>query len=246
MYGRRIAYYCYILIMYGACSYPTSKTVSGPGILTSKGTILSNDWVGTYEGVLPDLQCDSILTKLIIKKNRRYKLTRIRMGFPGEQLQSKGRFSWSRFNDTEIAIETGNDNLRLRFEPNRIRQLNNYDCPTASYLLHKSPKTVVDKQWGLIEAFGKRLDQSLSTPNIFLINGKIHGNFVCGGIDGVYTICSGNRIEIDLPTELSCQSNAQYAFIQAMKQTTNFIFNGDTLIFTNAEKIELLKFKTLY
>jgi uncharacterized protein len=75
------------------------RSILIPDMHTSMNSL---DWDGTYRGVLPCADCESIETVIILNNDMTYKLERKYTGKSGEVFRSEGKFEWS--SDGRIVI----------------------------------------------------------------------------------------------------------------------------------------------
>ena len=100
---------------------------------------------------------------------------------------------------------------------------------------------LIEGRWSVISLLGKTIttdETEKGFPSInFGENGKFFGSTGCNNYTGFFNI-NGNSISMNpgSMTKMMCPGNVEQNFLNAIKQTRNFKFNGDKLILLNKAK----------
>ena len=114
-------------------------------------------------------------------------------------------------------------------------------------------KDIVEKYWKLTEVFGEKVVTVADGKDAYIIlkqeDKRVNGNTGCNSLSGTYAIEAGNKIRFSevVSTLMMCLfANSETAFKQVFETTDNFVVNGDTLRFYNANKELLACFEAVY
>ena len=100
---------------------------------------------------------------------------------------------------------------------------------------------LIGSRWSVTSILGKTItadETEKGFPSInFGENGKLFGSTGCNNYTGFFKI-NGSSISMNpgAMTKMMCPGNVEQNFLNAVKQTTSFKFNGDKLILLNKAK----------
>jgi uncharacterized lipoprotein NlpE involved in copper resistance/heat shock protein HslJ len=93
-------------------------------IVDIHNSMISLDWAGTYEGILPCADCEGIKTALILNEDLTYKLFTLYLGKSNETFQSSGTFVWDyKGSNITLVNEKGEWNQQYKVGENKLFHL---------------------------------------------------------------------------------------------------------------------------
>ncbi len=170
------------------------------------------DWAGVYEGVLPCADCPGIRTRLTLRQDGTYELSRLVIDRDREPRLAGGRFAWQPGGNA-IALEAGHGGQRFAVGEGRLALLDPGAAPSwpqpARHVLERVAagpqaglqRTLESHRWTLVSALdaqGRRIDALLpgaGRPVVFgFADGRLGIEGGCNRIFGGYRV-EGNRFE---------------------------------------------------
>jgi len=186
------------------------------------------DWAGVYEGVLPCADCPGIRTRLTLRQDGTYELSRLYIDRDREPRLAGGRFTWQP-GDSAIALEAGHGGQRFAVGEGRLALLEPAAAPRwpqpARHVLDRVAetgnaglqRTLESHRWTLAsatDAQGRRLDALLpgaGQPIAFsFAEGRLNIEGGCNRIFGGYQIDGDKRLVVGrmASTMMACEPAA--------------------------------------
>lgn len=170
------------------------------------------DWAGVYEDVLPCADCPGIRTRLTLRQDGTYELSRLYIDRDREPRLASGRFAWQP-GDSAIALEAQHGGQRFAVGEGRLALLEPGAAPrwpqSARHVLERVAdqgaaglqRTLESHRWTLAsatDAQGRRLDALVpggGRPVVFAFaDGRLHIEGGCNLLFGGYRV-DGKRLE---------------------------------------------------
>ena len=171
------------------------------------------DWAGTYEGVLPCADCPGIRTRLTLRQDGTYELSRLYIERDREPQLAKGRFAWLP-GDNAIVLEAQHGELRFAVGEARLALLDPGAAPrwpqpprhelkrVAAASDGGLPQTLESHRWTLstaLDAQGRRIEALVpggGRPVVLsFAEGRINIEGGCNRLFGGYRV-DGGRLEV--------------------------------------------------
>ncbi len=170
------------------------------------------DWAGTYEGVLPCADCPGIRTRLTLRQDGTYQLSRLYIDRDREPRLASGRFAWQP-GDNAIALEAQHGALRFAVGEARLALLERDAAPRwpqpARFVLERVAdqgdaglqRVLESHRWTLAsatDAQGRRLDALFGggRPVVFgFADARLNVEGGCNRLFGGYRV-DGKRLEV--------------------------------------------------
>lgn len=184
----------------------------------------SLDWAGVYEGVLPCADCPGIRTRLTLRQDGTYEVSRLYIDRDREPRLASGRFAWQP-GDNAIALEAQHGGQRFAVGEGRLALLEPGAAPRwpqpARYELQRVaaapdadlPRTLESHRWTLasaIDAQGRRIEALLpgaGRPVVFsFAEGRLNIEGGCNRLFGGYRV-EGGRLALgrQASTMMACE-----------------------------------------
>ncbi len=236
------------VLLLSACS--TSKKSSTP---VGDNSMNALDWPGTYTGVTPCADCEGIETRLTLKKDMQYILTRTYVGKSQTPQTSQGKFSWNAAgssiqleNENPGKIQVGENQLFL-LDQNGNRITGNL---ASKYTLQKTNMDIADKYWKLIEINGKAVgssDKNMKEPHIILRaeDMRFSANGGCNNMMGSFSLPGMNRIQFGkaAATMMACPDmTLERELAEVLERADNYAINNGQLSLNKARMAPLARF----
>ncbi len=171
------------------------------------------DWAGAYEGVLPCPDCPGIRTRLTLRQDGTYELSRLYIERDREPGLARGRFAWLP-GDNAIVLEAQHGELRFAVGEGRLALLDPGAVPrwpqpprhelkrVAAASVEGLPQTLESHRWTLstaLDAQGRRIEALVpggGRPVVLsFAEGRISIEGGCNRLFGGYRI-DGGRLEV--------------------------------------------------
>ena len=186
------------------------------------------DWAGVYEGVLPCADCPGIRTRLTLRQDGTYELSRLYIDRDRDPRLAGGRFTWQP-GDNAIALEAGHGGQRFAVGEGRLALLEPGAAPRwpqpARHVLDRVAetgnaglqRTLEAHRWTLTSATGSQgqridgLPAGAGRPVVFgFAEGRLNIEGGCNRIFGGYRIDGDNRLVLGrmASTMMACEPAA--------------------------------------
>lgn len=229
-----------------------NKTKSQTIIHQSDNSMISLDWEGIYQGILPCADCEGIKTQLILNKDLTYTLQTKYLGRKDTVFTEKGTFNWSE-NGSSIILDNTNKQ-KYQVGENRIFHLDKAGNKISGdlsdkYILEKEKSVLEGKYWKLVRINGKDVENQRKEPNIKFDgeNKRASGNGGCNQFSCSYKNPGPNRITFGniMSTKMACIGDTiEYEFFQVLQQTTIYSFTADELKLKNEYETTMAIFRS--
>ncbi len=188
----------------------------------------SLDWAGVYEGVLPCADCPGIRTRLTLRQDGTYELSRLYIDRDREPRLAGGRFTWQP-SDNAIALEAGHGGQRFAVGEGRLALLEPGAAPRwpqpVRYVLDRVAetgnaglqRTLESHRWTMASAAGSQgqridgLPAGAGRPIVFgFAEGRLNVEGGCNRMFGGYRIDGENRLVVGRmgSTMMACEPAA--------------------------------------
>lgn len=181
---------------------PPAPGAEAPAVPDMHSSRTSLDWAGTYEGVLPCVDCAGIRTRLTLANDGSFAMQTLPLRSGAEEASITGSFSW-RPDGNAITLEGPGDGRAFQVGEGRLMVLNvdgsrpGPEAPGGSLALLSgveaggdavTPQLLVDHRWRLdaaTQAGGQRIDALFPTERPFEFGFEAERLVVTGGCNGL-------------------------------------------------------------
>jgi heat shock protein HslJ len=214
-------------------------------------SMISVDWAGTYQGILPCADCEGIKTQIVLSKDLSYVLETQYLGKDEKVFQTKGLFKWDE-KGSRITLDDAGKQIYLVGE-NRLFHLdkdgNRIPGDLAGkYVMEKEKTELAGKYWKLVRLNGKPVETGEREAFIMFNEeeARVHGNSSCNTFNGKYELLEANRIKFAsfAMTRMACiGNNIESEFMQIFEKTTSYSLTSNELILQDEFETTLAKFE---
>lgn len=254
---------CFSLVV--ACSGTKAMKDSNTETMPDN-SMTSLDWQGTYNGIVPCLDCEGIETALTLREDRTYLLKTKYLGKNEAINMINGSFSWNKEGSiiTLIGIYQGpsqylvgeNGLVQLDMKGNRItgEHAQKYVLKKFIESEMKPNASLTETYWKLIELNGNRVPppaENVREIHIVLRNdeARVTGFAGCNAITGTYIVQEGWRLKFAQigSTLMACERmEIEKAFGEMLERIDSYSIKGDNLSLNKARMAPLARFEAVY
>lgn len=217
----------------------------------------SLDWRGTYKGVLPCADCESLITELSIDEDS-FKIVRIYKGKNSIPIIHKGKIEWNK-EGNKICCISEHEKICFLVGENKLLQLdkmgNKIEGGLADkYVLSKenlavSTVPITETIWLLETINGKKIplsdkNQQPLSLKLGAADNRFEAFMGCNRIGGAYDIKGNYSIQFfkAMSTMMACENmQTELNFVNILPAISHYQLSNDTLAFFANEKF-VLKF----
>jgi copper homeostasis protein (lipoprotein) len=222
-------------------------------------SMISLDWAGVYQGVLPCADCEGIETQIRLREDLTYEMRTIYLGKDAKAFASTGAFQWD---DTgnRIILDVKDDtresnffhvgeNVLFKLDKDGTRIEGNL---AENYILEKADfNTITGKRWKLVQLQEKSIDsEPEQRREAYLIlheeGNRITGNSGCNHFFGTYELLGENGIKISNigATKMLCPDmEPENMFFRMLESVGSYSIQGETLILHESPASHAAKFE---
>lgn len=237
-----------ILTLGGSSCKSQKKQIKSP-VPVGDNSMISLDWDGTYQGILPCADCPGIKTQLVLNKDLTYQIKTSYLE-RGVGLDTEGEFSWNKAGN----IITLDDNYPQKYlvGENQLFSLDGDgnkitgDLATR-FILIKAIIELYNKNWKLISLNNKPVISDVKQAFIVFDENEnaVSGNTGCNNFFGTFELSGENGIKFSElgMTKMACiGENPEKEFVEIMGKTTNYSLTLNCLILKDSSGNNLATF----
>lgn len=250
---RTYTYLIVFAIVLSMVSCHSGKKTKSQNIkATGDNSMITLDWDGIYQGILPCADCEGIKTQLILHKDLTYTLQTQYVGRKDTVFTEKGKFNWVE-NGGSIILDNACKQKYLVGE-NRIFHLDKDGKRISGdladkYVLKKEAPVLEGKYWKLVRLNGKDVENQRKEPHIKFDadNKRASGNGGCNQFSCSFENPGPKRLTFGnvMSTKMACiGGSVEDEFFKVLQQTTIYSLTADELKLKNEFETTLAIFKS--
>ncbi len=233
-----------------ACN-SSQKPNTNKSITVGDNSMVSLDWNGTYQGILPCADCVGIRTQLTLNNDLTFVLMTQYSGKNDSVFKEVGKFVWNE-NGSSITLDNKNkqayqvgENILFHLDKSGKRITGDL---SDRYILEKEKAEISGKYWKLVRLNGHKIVPGKREPFIQFAteNSLVGGNNGCNNFSGSFELTDTNRIKFSkiMTTKMACVGiNTEEQFMIVLENTTSFALTANELILQDENETSLAKFE---
>lgn len=185
-----------IILSFVGCKKQATDKKADTVVISPKST---GDFIGTYKGILPCVDCQGLITEISINENTTFSIKTIYQGKGEKVFVKKGHFTWNKKGDIIILTDVNGPNKYL-VGKNKLTQLDLYGKRNTGsladeYILSKQPAGTSDIETGTDDKVTVDLDSRIATTTVIQKVNPAVGKYPLAGTK--WKLISLNKKKVD-------------------------------------------------